>query len=83
MVRLVLLLILILFIIWILLPFLKTKKSNENDSDLEKILNSDKNNFRYLNATFMVISIAILFALFFWLLPKLGINFFSLFIYIF
>ena len=79
MVRLVLLLILILFIIWILLPFLKTKKSNENDSDLEKILNSDKNNFRHLNATFMVISIAILFALFFWLLPKLGINFFSLF----
>ena len=77
--RLILLLVLILFIIWILRPFLKTKKGDEKNNKLENILNSDKRTFRQPNTIFIVISVVLLFALFLWLLPKLGINLLSLF----
>ena len=79
MVRLILILVLILFIIWILRPFLKTKNGNEKNNKLENILNSDKRTFRQPNTIFIVISVVLLFALFLWLLPKLGINLLSLF----
>ena len=78
MVRLILFLILILFIIWILRPFLKTKNGIEKNIKLEEIMNSDKSNFRQPN-TILIISVVLLFALFLWLLPKLGINLLSLF----
>ena len=79
MVRLILILVLILFIIWILRPFLKTKNGNEKNNKLEDIMNSDKSTFRQPNTIFIVISVVLLFALFLWLLPKLGINLLSLF----
>ena len=79
MVRLILILVLILFIIWILRPFLKTKNGNEKNNELEDIMNSDKSTFRQPNTIFLVISVVLLFALFLWLLPKLGINLLSLF----
>jgi quinol-cytochrome oxidoreductase complex cytochrome b subunit len=79
MVRLILFLVLILFIIWILRPFLKTKNGNEKNNKLEDIMNSDKSTFRQPNTIFIVISVVLLFALFLWLLPKLGINLISLF----
>tara|TARA_B100000925_G_scaffold266992_1_gene227173 strand:+ start:366 stop:653 length:288 start_codon:yes stop_codon:yes gene_type:complete len=79
MVRLILFLVLILFIIWILRPFLKTKNGNEKNNKLEDIMNSDKSTFRQPNTIFIVISVVLLFALFLWLLPKLGINLLSLF----
>ena len=79
MVRLILILVLVLFIIWILRPFLKTKNGNEKNNKLEDIMNSDKSTFRQPNTIFIVISVVLLFALFLWLLPKLGINLLSLF----
>ena len=79
MVRLIVFLVLILFIIWILWPFLKTKNGNEKNNSLEDIINSDKSTFRQPNTIFIIISVVLLFALFWWLLPKLGINFLSLF----
>ena len=79
MVRLILILVLILFIIWILRPFLKTKMGDKKNNKLENIMNSDKNSFRQPNTIFIVISVVLLFALFLWLLPKLGINLLSLF----
>jgi len=79
MVRLILFLVLILFIIWILRPFLKTKNGDEKNNELENIMNSDKSTFRQPNTIFIVISVVLLFALFLWLLPKLGINLLSLF----
>ncbi len=79
MVRLILFLVLILFIIWILRPFLKTKNGDEKNNKLENIMNSDKSTFRQPNTIFIVISVMLLFALFLWLLPKLGINLLSLF----
>ena len=79
MVRLILFLALILFIIWILRPFLKTKNGDEKNNKLENIMNSDKSTFRQPNTIFIVISVVLLFALFLWLLPKLGINLLSLF----
>ena len=79
MVRLILFLVLILFIIWILRPFLKTKNGDEKNNELENIMSSDKSTFRQPNTIFIVISVVLLFALFLWLLPKLGINFLSLF----
>ena len=79
MVRLILILVLILFIIWILRPFLKTKNGDEKNNKLENIMNSDKSTFRQPNTIFIVISVVLLFALFLWLLPKLGINLLSLF----
>ena len=79
MVRLILFLVLILFIIWILRPFLKTKNGNEKNNKLENIMNSDKSTFRQPNTIFIIISVVLLFALFLWLLPKLGINLLSLF----
>jgi len=79
MVRLILFLVLILFIIWILRPFLKTKKGDEKNNKLENIMNSNKGTFRQPNTIFIIISVVLLFALFLWLLPKLGINFLSLF----
>ena len=79
MVRLILFLGLILFIIWILLPFLKTKNGNNKNNKLEEIMNSDKSNFSQPNTIFLIISVVLLFALFLWLLPKLGINLLSLF----
>ena len=79
MVRLILFLVLILFIILILRPFLKTKNGDEKNNELENIMNSDKSTFRQPNTIFIVISVVLLFALFLWLLPKLGINFLSLF----
>ena len=74
MVRLILLLILILFVAWILLPFLRTKDSNKTKNTVERILDSDRNNFRQQN-TVLIISAVIILALFVWLLPKFGINF--------
>ena len=79
MVRLILFLVLILFIIWILRPFLKTKNGDEKNNKLENIINSDKSTFRQPNTIFIIISVVLLFALFLWLLPKLGINLLSLF----
>ncbi len=79
MVRLILFLVLILFIIWILRPFLKTKNGDEKNNELENIMSSDKSTFRQPNTIFIVISVVLLFALFLWLLPKLGINVLSLF----
>ena len=79
MVRLILFLVLILFIIWILRPFLKTKNGDEKNNELENIMSSDKSTLRQPNTIFIVISVVLLFALFLWLLPKLGINFLSLF----
>ena len=79
MVRLILIFVLILFIIWILRPFLKTKNGDEKNNKLENIMNSDKSTFRQPNTVFIVISVVLLFALFLWLLPKLGINLLSLF----
>ena len=78
MVRLILFLVLILFIIWILRPFLKIKNGDEKNNKLENIMNSDKSTFRQPNTIFIVISVVLLFALFLWLLPKLGINLLSL-----
>ena len=79
MVRLILFLVLILFIIWILRPFLKTKNGDEKNNKLEDIMNSDKSTFRQPNTIFIIISVVLLFSLFLWLLPKLGINLLSLF----
>ena len=78
MVRLILFLVLILFIIWILRPFLKTKNGDEKNNKLEDIMNSDKSTFMQPNTIFIIISVVLLFALFLWLLPKLGINLLSL-----
>ena len=79
MVRLILILVLVLFIIWILRPFLKTKNGNEKNNKLEDIMNSDKSTFMQPNTIFIIISVVLLFSLFLWLLPKLGINLLSLF----
>ena len=79
MVRLILFLVLILFIIWILWPFLKTKNEDGKNNKLEDIMNSDKSTFRQPSTIFIIISVVLLFALFLWLLPKLGINLLSLF----
>ena len=79
MVRLILFLALILFIIWILRPFLKTKNGNEKNNELEDIMDSDKSTFMQPNTFFIIISVVLLFSLFLWLLPKLGINLLSLF----
>ena len=79
MVRLIVLIFLIIFIIWILQPFLKTKNGNEKNNKLEEIMNSDKSNFNQPNTIFLIISVVLLFALLLWLLPKLGVNLFSLF----
>ena len=74
MVRLILLLILILFVSWIMLPFLRTKDSNKTKNTVERILDSDRSNFRQQNTVFIIISAIILLALVVWLLPKFGIN---------
>ena len=79
MVRLILILVLILFIIWILRPFLKTKNGNEKNNELEDIMDSDKSTFMQPNTFFIIISVVLLFSLFLWLLPKLGISLLSLF----
>ena len=79
MVRLILILVLVLFIIWILRPFLKTKNGNEKNNKLEDIMNSDKSTFMQPNTIFIIISVVLLFSLFLWLLPKLGINLLTLF----
>ena len=79
MVRLILILVLVLFIIWILRPFLKTRNGNEKNNKLEDIMNSDKSTFIQPNTIFIIISVVLLFSLFLWLLPKLGINLLSLF----
>ena len=69
----------ILLIIWILWPFLKTKNVNKKTNKLEEIINSGKSNFRQPNTIFIIISVVLLFALFLWFLPTLGINLLSLF----
>ena len=79
MVRLILILVLVLFIIWILRPFLKTKNGNEKNNKLEDIMNSDKSTFMQPNTISIIISVVLLFSLFLWLLPKLGINLLTLF----
>ena len=79
MARLILLLVLILFVIWIFRPFLKTKIGNKKNNKLEEIMNSNKSNFGKPNTIFLIISVALLFALFIWLLPRLGINLLSFF----
>ena len=78
MVRLILLLILILFVAWILLPFLRTKDSNKTKNTVDRVLDSDQNNFRQKNTGLIIISALILLAIVVWLLPKFGINFLGL-----
>ena len=78
MVRLILLLILILFVAWILRPLLRTKDSNKTQNTVERILDSDRSNFRQQNTVLIIISAVILLALIVWLLPKFGINFLAL-----
>ncbi len=60
-------------------PFLKTKNGNKKNNKLEEIFNPNESNFRQSNAIFIIILAMLLFALFLWLLPKLGINLLSLF----
>ncbi len=79
MVRLILFFVLILFIIWILWPLLNSKSGHKKNDQLEEIINSGKSNFNRSYTVFLIISIVVLFALFLWLLPKLGVNLFSLF----
>ena len=79
MVRLILLIILILFVIWILRPFLKKKANSKTKDTVNRILNSDRGNFRQPNNIFILMICITLIALAFWLLPKLGINFLALF----
>ena len=74
MVRLIFLIVLVLFIIWILRPFLKTKNRNKNKDPLDKILNSDKENFKQPENIYIIMTMVILVALVLWLLPKFGIN---------
>ncbi len=78
MVRLILLIILILFVIWILRPFLKNKNSNKTKDTVNKILNSDHSDLRQQKNVLIIIIFIALITLAFWLLPKLGINFFGL-----
>ena len=79
MARLVLFTILILFVIWVLRPFFKTKDNNKNKGTLDKILNPRQSNFRQSKIIFIIITAIIMLTLVVWLLPKLGINFLSLF----
>lgn len=78
MVRLILFILLFLFAIWVLQPFFKKKDTYKNKDLEERLLNSNKSNFRQQNSIFILISAALLLALVTWLLPKFGINFFSL-----
>mgnify|MGYP007027164802 CR=1 FL=1 len=78
MIRLILIFILILFTAWILRPYLKTKDRNKAEDTVERILNSDRSNFRQQNTALIIISAIILLALVVWLLPKFGINFLGL-----
>ena len=68
------LIILILFVAWMLRPFLRTKDSYKTRNTVDRILNSDRSNFRQ-QKTILIISAVILLALIVWLLPKFGINF--------
>ena len=78
MVRLILIIILILFAIWILTPVLKKKNSNKTKDTLNSILNSDQSDLRRSKNIFIIMIVITLISLAFWLLPKLGINFFGL-----
>ena len=78
MVRLILLLILILFVVWLLQRFLSIKESNKIKGKVERTLVSDRSNFRRQNTALIIISAAILLALFVWILPKFGTNFLGL-----
>ena len=79
MVRFILLIILILFLLWILLPFLTTNDGKKNKNTVDRILDSNQSNFRRQNTFLMIITAVILLVVFFWFLPKFGINFFALF----
>ena len=78
MVRFILLIIFVLFVIWILRPFFVTKNSGKTTDTVNRILNSDRSNYRQRNKNFTIIIVIIVVALSFWLLPKLGINIFAL-----
>ncbi len=77
-IRLIIFIVLVLFVIWIIQPFLKTKDIKKNKDTVDKLLNSDQNNFRLPNTIFITLALIILLSLIVWLLPKFGINFFSL-----
>tara|TARA_B100000963_G_C22456234_1_gene593487 strand:- start:261 stop:548 length:288 start_codon:yes stop_codon:yes gene_type:complete len=79
MVYLIIFIALTLFAIWVLQPFLKSKDSDKNKSTLENNRISDERNINRPRAIFKILAFAILFALVVWLLPKIGINFLSLF----
>ena len=78
MIRLILLIILILFVVWILRPFLRTKDSNKTKNTVDRILDSDRSNFRPPNTGLIILGALSLLALAVWLLPKFGINFLGL-----
>ena len=78
MIRLILLIILVLFVVWVLQAFLRGNDSNKNRDTLDSLVNSDQRNFGLQNSIFIIITAVILLALFVWLLPKFGINFFAI-----
>ena len=79
MVRIILLITLILFVIWLLRPYLKKKNTSTTKDTVNKVLNSDQSNFRQQSNIFIIIIVIALIALAYWLLPKLGLNFLSIF----
>lgn len=78
MVRLILIIVLILFVAWILRPVFRSKGRHKTKTTVDRLLDSEKNNFWRQNTLFFIIAALIVIVLLAWLLPRLGINFFAL-----
>ena len=78
MVRLLLFIIVILFLVWIIRPFFITKEIDKNIDTVDKTLDSNQSTLMQREIILITITAVTLLGLIVWILPKFGINFFSL-----
>ena len=75
--RLILLVVLFLLVIWMLQLFLNKKTPKDKDL-VEQILDPNQVNLRQPNISLLIITVLIILGLGMYILPKIGINFFSI-----
>ncbi len=74
MTRLILIILIVGFVLWLFAPLLKTRKNQDENSNLDQILQPKKGSFLGNNIFLIIILAGIILAVAFWFLPRLGVN---------
>ena len=74
MTRLILIVLIVGFVLWLFAPLLKNRKSQDENSSLDQILQAKKGRFLGNNLLLIIILTVMILVVVFWFLPRLGVN---------